>query len=358
MVAITVKEEDDAYRIFETLNDRGLRLSVPDLLLNLLMRRSSNANQRNQVRQKWNDMLQQMGRRDIARFIRHMWLSKYGDLKARGLFVEIKSHIETNKFDSLDFAQTCADECDSYISLIDFNGIPNGAVRDVTGLVKYLEIQSSLPLLLSARRCLSDSDFAKLAKAAVSLAVRYSLIANLNPADMESAFYEAAREIRGKKASGKSSKQSLAAAVALLKTIDPDDSIVETKAKELEVTRRQGLWLLSTLANSKQSKTKEISLDQANLEHIFPQKPSLKEWPNKSDLEPFLWHIGNLTALGVKLNDQSANKAFVTKRDSYYKKSEIKLTQGLLKYSAWTQTEINAWAGELAQLIINLWPKS
>jgi uncharacterized protein with ParB-like and HNH nuclease domain len=38
MACITVDSDDDAFQIFETLNDRGLRLSVPDLLLNYLMR--------------------------------------------------------------------------------------------------------------------------------------------------------------------------------------------------------------------------------------------------------------------------------------------------------------------------------
>ncbi len=75
MVAIKVQAEEDAYRIFETLNDRGLRLSVPDLLLNLLMRRSADDTQRNLARQKWNYMLGQMGRRDISRFLRHMWFT-------------------------------------------------------------------------------------------------------------------------------------------------------------------------------------------------------------------------------------------------------------------------------------------
>ena len=36
MSRIPVVTERDAFRIFETLNDRGLRLSAPDLLLNYL----------------------------------------------------------------------------------------------------------------------------------------------------------------------------------------------------------------------------------------------------------------------------------------------------------------------------------
>jgi hypothetical protein len=80
MACITVDSDGDAFQIFETLNDRGLRLSVPDLLLNYLMRVAP-ASDRKQIRKVWNEMLASMGRRDIGRFLRHLWVSKYGDLK-------------------------------------------------------------------------------------------------------------------------------------------------------------------------------------------------------------------------------------------------------------------------------------
>lgn len=94
LVAIQVQNEEDAYNIFETLNDRGLRLSVPDLVLNLLMRRAPDKTARRLVRQHWNTLLRQMGRRDVSRFLRHMWVSTYGDLKAEGLYSAIKKNLE------------------------------------------------------------------------------------------------------------------------------------------------------------------------------------------------------------------------------------------------------------------------
>jgi uncharacterized protein with ParB-like and HNH nuclease domain len=49
MAAIPVKSQRDAFRIFETLNDRGLRLSTPDLLLNFLMGLAADDNERDVV---------------------------------------------------------------------------------------------------------------------------------------------------------------------------------------------------------------------------------------------------------------------------------------------------------------------
>lgn len=119
LIGIVVQNEEDAYTIFETLNDRGLRLSVPDLVLNLLVRRAPDDTSSQLVRHHWNAMLKQMGRRDVSRFLRHMWVSRYGDLKSEGLFSGIKRHIDDSKLHSVDFAEQCADECDSYVALLD-----------------------------------------------------------------------------------------------------------------------------------------------------------------------------------------------------------------------------------------------
>ena len=50
LACITVSSDDDAFQIFETLNDRGLRLSTPDLLLNFLMRQAKDE-ERKHIRQ-------------------------------------------------------------------------------------------------------------------------------------------------------------------------------------------------------------------------------------------------------------------------------------------------------------------
>lgn len=134
LACITVDSDGDAFQIFETLNDRGLRLSVPDLLLNYLMRVAPDSD-RKQIRKVWNEMLTTMGRRDISRFLRHLWVSKYGDLKKEGLFSALKAHIEASSISSLEFAQGCSSECNHYISLLTFN---KDALQDASPYVQSL----------------------------------------------------------------------------------------------------------------------------------------------------------------------------------------------------------------------------
>ncbi len=355
LVAIFVDSEEDAFDIFETLNDRGLRLSVPDLVVNLLLKRCPDSNTRKVVRQTWNGMVQQMGRRDVSRFLRHFWLSQYGDLKAKGLYSEIKTHLETKQITSLDFAQACSDACEDYLLLLDVDkSLPKDAQRDVEGLVRFLSAQNSLPLLLSGHQSLTDSDFTKLVKVAASLYVRHTLIGNQNPLDLETVLYDAAREIRAQISSKVPSAKALAAAKAKLNAINPADALVQQQFEELYLSKSEAGWFMTQLANAQQSKTKEIGMDKANVEHIFPQNAGV-EWPDRAKLEPFIWHVGNLTILGKRINAKARNKSFADKCKDHYKTSEIVMTQELLKYTTWDEATIRARAKTLAKHAIQIW---
>jgi hypothetical protein len=140
MTCIPVMSERDAFQIFETLNDRGLRLSPPDLLLNYLMRVANPESDRPQIRALWTAMLEQMGRRDTNRFLRHLWVSKYGDIK-EDLFTALKTHIEASSIGSVDFVRECHAECGRYVELLDGKETLGDAKKHVEFLVRVLDIQ-------------------------------------------------------------------------------------------------------------------------------------------------------------------------------------------------------------------------
>lgn len=355
VVAIQVQTEDDAFSIFESLNDRGLRLSVPDLVLNLLMRRASTKKEQRIVRDKWNAVVRHLGRRDVSRFLRHMWVSGHGDVKSQGLFTVIKAELEAKKISSSEFADECLDECETYIALLDQTlRLPKNDARNLEGLVRYLDVQPALPLLLSAYRCLNGSDFGKLLRMAVVQYVRYVLVTNQNPLHVETAFYEAARVMRDRKRQGDTSAKVLAGARGILRRLDVDDAAVEIAARDLELERTEAIWLMTQLANERQSKTREIATAVVNLEHIFPQNPATG-WKNVDDLAPFRWHIGNLTILGEKLNRQAQNKSFAEKKAQFYAKSEVKMTQDLSRIAAWTPEALRKRAALLAKQVVATW---
>ncbi len=356
LIEILVPSEDDAVQIFETLNDRGLRLSVPDLVLNLLMKREGDKEKRSRIRNQWNEVVRGMGKRDPAKFLRHYWVSHYGDVKNQSLFSEIRSKLESDGISSLDFAEHCSDECEIYVGLLDNSlACEPEAKANLDGLIRYLDVQNCLPLLLAGYRCLSKVDFTKLTHMILCSYVRHSLVCNKNPLEFETILYRAAREARSEAKMGKTSARILASVRDLLKELRVENDEVKKSAEKLELARGEAQWLIAQIANSLQSRTKEIAMANCNLEHILPIKPA-PEWGDTSDFTHLTWSLGNLTILSEKLNSGAQNKKFKTKRDAYYSKSEVKMTQALTSVERWTSAEILERASKLASEMVKIWP--
>jgi hypothetical protein len=359
MASISVTEERDAFRIFETLNDRGLRLSVPDLLLNYLMGRADAPETRKQIRGQWDDMVEGMGKRDINRFVRHMWLSKYGDLKSIDLFTALKTHIESDGKNPLEFAVSCANECDSYVELWNADdSYLKKAAPYVKTLVRELQIEACLPILLSVRSVLPLEELETIAKWLLVFVVRYSIVVGLDSSGMETIFYALARDIRGNIQAGGKEKQVSTVRTLIKKQLvknAPSDSQIKASVKKLILEPEEAKYLLLRLATHMQTKTKETKIDEANLEHIFPKKPSA-EWHHPEDMEPYLWHLGNLTMLGERLNTAAGSKGYTTKREHYQKTSELVMAQDIgKKYVKWGKDAIEKRAESLGPLITEVW---
>ena len=73
------------------------------------------------------------------------------------------------------------------------------------------------------------------------------------------------------------------------------------------------------------------------------------------DMEPLIWHIGNLTLLEPKLNKNVGNKQYSAKVTEYAK-SEIELTKQLsLKYSSWNENSVTDRARDFAKIVDQVW---
>jgi Protein of unknown function DUF262/Protein of unknown function (DUF1524) len=352
MACIPVDSERDAFRIFETLNDRGLRLSVPDLLLNYLMRRAEPVD-RKEIRALWTEILEDMGRKDINKFLRHLWVSRYGDLKKEDLFTAIKNHIESKGVFVLDFAKSCANECVNYINIITVNE-SLGVARPFVRSLMTLDVQPAIPLLLSCELILDDKGLKSVAQWILVFVARYSIVGNLDASGMESVFFQLAREVRalGPKPDA---KKCLSMIKERLVQHAPTDEQVIGNMPTLILGSDDAGYFMTRLANAMQSKTKEVAINESNLEHIFPKNP-VAGWKNADDLQPMLWHAGNLTMLGERLNRGVGNDVFDVKREHYEKKSELAMARAVAQeYKKWNVTNIVDRAKKFAPLVVEVW---
>jgi hypothetical protein len=354
-----VDSDGDAFQIFETLNDRGLRLSVPDLLLNYLMRVAVESD-RKQVRKIWNEMLTSMGRRDIGRFLRHLWVSKYGDLKNEGLFAALKKHIEDNSLNSLDFAQSCATECGNYVSLVSLSEENlKGSVHHVRSLLQGLGGQSALPMLLSSYSKFGATEFTQIVKLLLVFVTRYSIFLGQDSSGLETLLFEMARDIRNVPDEDKAKRSKLADIKEKLRKSAPTDAQIAASIDRMVLPSDSAEYVIRKLSDAMETRTKEKTTGrESNLEHIYPQNPEENEWggaDNQADMEPYTWHIGNLTMLGERLNTKAKNAEFAVKRVKY-EASELVMAQRVAQdYASWDKTTIEHRAKTFTKLLADVW---
>ena len=125
-----------AYRLFETVNERGLDLSQADLVKNKLIENSHQAadsealakQKREEVESYWNDMVNAFEAQDVAlldkipEVIQFSYSSRHGVVRADGLFDEISKRLgeEENKISATELAKQFKQDAEFFNTVIDF----------------------------------------------------------------------------------------------------------------------------------------------------------------------------------------------------------------------------------------------
>ena len=312
---------------------------------------------RDEIRALWNEIVELMGRRDTNRFLRHMWVSKYGDLKSTDLFSALKETIEGENTSSIEFVRLCNHECERYVELLDIHRDHlKSAAEYVDRLIKKLNIKSALPLLLSCYTRVSEEDFERIVRSILVFVVRYDVVSGLDVSGMESTFFTLAREVR-EMVKQKKSAQCARHIKEVLQKGSPTDEQVESFVADLQLNRDDAAYVLGRIAFRKGTNTKERGIHEANLEHIYPKNPKKDEWggkENQEELNQYLNHIGNLTILGERINAGIANSEFSVKKP-YYENSELKISNEVGWYNDWNVDTIKKRAQGLAKSVLEIW---
>lgn len=97
--SMKLTSEDDAYVLFETLNDRGLQLNPSDLLKTLTLREIKQNSKPDVLEgslKTWDKMVQNLGDYDFSKFLRHYLLTQTKDpVQSKKIFSLFKLEIES-----------------------------------------------------------------------------------------------------------------------------------------------------------------------------------------------------------------------------------------------------------------------
>ena len=359
VIYITVKEEDDAYTIFETLNARGMDLSFVDLIKNKIFKSFNTKHPDDFAKTNWkklrNTISSRNGVGNLETFVRHWWISRYNYTSADNVYKHFKKRWNSGAIDSEFFLDELVSDASIYIKISspiieDFKQQEKKDLYRSLLALKIFNVSQQKPFILSLFKAL-DQKKLQLSQVKEILAFiekfhfSFNAICSMRPSGIDKSYSKAAIQLL-ETTNKRDCKVVLDELQQRLKTRIPAKSTFIEKFSELKYinnyTKNRKLiqYIFSYIESIKQT-TNEFKPDSMTLEHILPQSSSNQD---------FVGSIGNLLPLGVELNKQADNKQFLRKIE-IYKESNFMLTQEFVKNAPkqWTEEEIKKRTTDLAE---------
>jgi len=358
VIWVEVKDERTAFKIFETMNDRGLKLSAADLLKNYLY--SLGQNKKQVIVQKWQGMsavLESLGPDygDIVNYIRYYWIMKHGHTRTNVLFDRIKLEIN-NEANAVSWATELELQAHNYVALYSsshdaWNGY-HPEIRSNVETLRFLGVSQVRPMLLAAFTKFSKKEMEKLLKAAVNWSVRV-LLSGVPSGTLEGHYSKMAKKI----ADGEIARVD-ELTKELLVIIPGDDRFrgaVATASVPDAQFARYYFRVLQIQADGTKEQCVPNSGKPVTLEHILPLKPG-SEWAHiaPEDAKANCNRLGNLALLDGDSNSTIGNVGYDTKKPAL-QSSPFSLTQEAALYPAWSLNEIAKRQERLAELAVLAW---
>lgn len=360
VLVLSVNDEADAYQIFETLNDRGRSLDTLDLLKNHLFSKAKSS--LHEVKHKWTIVKENLLDSDPKnRFLSHFWTSLHGRSSSSGLFRAMRDGTSTAQ-EAVLFANQLADSSRIYEALHSGSsplwGDHPSETRKNIDVLRLLDAQQALPILLAAFDKFSPDEFRKLTKLMVVMAVRYNFIGEERTGVAANYYSDIPKPIR----MGQITKTSQV--FMRLKAIYPSDASFSDAFKVKTVTdSKRARYLLAEIENSQSASEKIVNSDPdyVNLEHILPKNINQHWNPLETQVSSdehrfYVNRLGNLALVPKEKNKKGGAKSFVEKKFEIFSKcKEFSTTFKIIDYDAWNRSAIESRQAMLAGLAVQAW---
>lgn len=346
---VYLESDSDVYLFFETLNDRGMDLSIADLVKNRVcaMATKQQLNLDECVR-IIDEISQMLSDGKVKQFLHHYcWANseEREPLPRAQIMNWYNRKIESTRNVIKDFLEDLRISASLYAEFINPKNCSNHRIKEVLRYLKALDATRCYPLLLQGRKSLPDKDFVKLCTAVEILTFRHSTVLKRDAKILEGVYYRLAQELR--KGTGvKRVLEDLARQDAL-----KDDEIFKEHFRKFEPKNQQiaryALWKIEEFNTGE--KTVKLDWDDLTVEHILARA---LDWKGK---EEYLERLGNLTLLSRPLNSTVSAKPFEEKKKELEKEKRISLTKDLSQYQKFTKEEIEERQEKFSELAPQIW---
>ena len=360
---IRVNDELNAFKVFETLNARGVRLSATDLLKNYLFSvistQETHETELKALEDRWERIVGLLGSESFPEFLRVFWNSRNKLVRKSDLFKTIRKRIldRDAAFGLLrDLDQSAA----VYSALRDpYDSSWNSDEREALSQLLMFNVRQPLAMLMACHARFYDGNrgaFTRILRAIAVLSFRYNVICNLQTHEQERLY----SDIAWKVSSG--SLTSSSDVIDALRVVYPDDDQfkIAFSEKELRTTNSRNKkvvrYIMFEIERLRSGHDFDFESALYSLEHILPEHPS-EAWSNieASRQDRLIYRIGNMTPLETSRNGDLGNSDYTSKR-TVYAQSAFRITRAVAEhYDTWDEQKIDSRQSQMANLALGIW---
>jgi hypothetical protein len=361
VILVETQNGSQAFKMFETLNDRGLKTSQADLVKSYLFGQSGS--RISEAQTKWSSMketLEEIDDDDRAiNFLRHSIIATRKFVRAEDVYEYSQSVRGENN--SVAFLAELERLARIYVATYHptsahWEGYPASAQRALSTFNKF-DVKPIRPIVLSLAISFGKAEFANAMVLLVSIVVRLVTAGSTRSGTLENAISTtSARIYSGEIASTKDLKDSLKAII--ISDSDFQDGFASLRVSRADLAR----YYLQTLeaANAGEHEPWYVPNDDPavmTLEHVMPSNATNDIWPDIDDemKSRCVKRLGNMCMLNKSANNVVGNAAFSVKRPVLANAPYL-LTNEIGRELYWDFGAIERRQTRLARLAVSAWP--
>jgi len=357
---IVVQNDLNAYKVFETLNARGVKLSTPDLLKNYIFSVVTKNHdvpdeELQDLDERWSEIISQLGESNFTDFVRYHHNFQAKLVTKKELFSSVRKLADTPER-AYAYLQSLAEYAPVYASLLrphdewwSMQGNVDPSVRRYLEGLNLFNIKQPFTVLMIAYKNFSREEFAKLVRYLYVLSVRYNVICHFSPNEQEMRYNQMAMKIFTEQYT----RASHVKKGEEFKGLYPDDAAFMNAFEFYKMPSRQSSKKIRfLLAEIESGLGLHVDYKKAVLEHVCPYNHH-EEWVRSfgEGINDIQDRLGNM----ILLEKDDLKRSSFEEKKIFYATAGFRLAGKVSEYSEWTLQYVNDYQAWLAKEAVNIW---
>lgn len=377
LVTIECSNQESAFRLFETLNDRGLELSAVDLMKNYLYQQAAanTAVNSNAIREDWEEIIDRI-RYEVDKphrfFIHYMLFADEPDItetiSQRTLYDRFKKVVsEEIPASSISLEKYISDMADAtflYLDIINaeidlYGSAGNDRINQILSDLERLGFTQERTYLMGVfSNITSATEAARALRLIEAFIIRTRFTNSITGTKLNELYATLCSE-------GFDKHDSVGYLRSQLADQAPSDDELRAALTSHDFnTGQRAAFVLERIEEEHFRKgSNNRAVPSGEIEHIAPRQAytatKYNTWPGylgvgQDDFNNAKDRLGNLTLLEKRLNLEASDNPFDQKK-SRYRGSDYKMANAVADYDDWSIDRINQRTSDLAEKAVDIW---